>query len=820
MPGESVYAVFAPDGGGIQGPTPTPFRPWELPSRAPPGSIYVRIDADRAEPVVLGRWNGRQWLEPEPPLGEQQQAAYDAGMRGESLLVTGPAGTGKSAMLSRLLRDLRARGKIVAMTASTGIAAVSMGGMTIHSTLGLGRSSSIREAEKMRGVETLSKAQERIGNVDVILVDEVSMLRGDFIEMMSWWLNMVMTTPTTIPFGGKQVIFSGDFCLRRGTEIVMYDGSLRRIEQVKVGEQVMGPDSSPREVLRRFAGKAPLYRVEQTNGDPYFVTGNHQLALVRRGQLARFPHLGGRVNVPVREFLVKSAKYREVFGGFKAGCLRMPRRAVAIDPYFLGLWLGDGFKSGPQLTSMDPEVIDYCRRYAIRRKLQFHIRPERKGTPAQRITISGKTVGRRDRDVNTLLADLLSYRLLRNKHIPDCYLRNAVDVRLKLLAGLIDTDGCWSGNRFVYCSALTRLAQQVKRLADHLGFRTALYRNSANTAWTVTIGGDTWRIPTRIKRKQSRPRSLGHSRTNSTLRVTPSVYGVDHFAGIEVSGDSLFVLADGTVTHNCQLPPVVKPGDRVKHKYAFEAPTWEALTVAYLKKGYRQDDKEMRKYLMRLRMGRNDPETLAYFNQRYRAALPDGVVPTKLFPTNAEAAGVNDVMLRKLPGKEYSFDATYEGHPAWIESVQNNMPCPGILDLKVGALVIFIKNNARLGYANGSRGEVVELSEALVKVRLRTGALVEVPREKWALRDAKEKELATVTQYPLMLAWALTTHRGQGQTLDAVEFDPARTFERALAYVAVSRCRTMAGLSLANRLSPEHVKASPRCVAYYRSLQT
>ena len=191
----------------------------------------------------------------------------------QCFLITGPAGTGKSVLANEIIANLRERKKKVHVTASTGIASIHVGGCTIHSFLGTNICGSVADVEREPwGLN--SNAEFRIKMADVIVVDEVSMLTGDYIDMMDWRLRTVCGRDA--PFAGKQILFFGDFCLAVGTKIVMAGGSLRAVEDIVLGESVMGPDSKPRKVTHRFGGRAPLYDIHQANAATYRVTGNHQ----------------------------------------------------------------------------------------------------------------------------------------------------------------------------------------------------------------------------------------------------------------------------------------------------------------------------------------------------------------------------------------------------------------------------------------------------------------------------------------------------------------------------------------------------------------
>jgi hypothetical protein len=178
----------------------------------PDGARYTISNGDGEEVTLKIRRNG-VWHDWEPPLSEAQQAAYDAAIRGESVLITGPGGCGKSEAVRRIVRDLRYDlGRNVAVTGSTGVAAVNLGGTTFHSFLGTGLSGNREAALRNMRPDSMAKAGERIGAVDSVVVDEISMLHGDFMDMASWWMNLACGNgPEGAPFAGKQLIMVGDF---------------------------------------------------------------------------------------------------------------------------------------------------------------------------------------------------------------------------------------------------------------------------------------------------------------------------------------------------------------------------------------------------------------------------------------------------------------------------------------------------------------------------------------------------------------------------------------------------------------------------------
>lgn len=744
-------------------------------------------------------------------LSDEQAAVMLAIEQRHNILVTGPAGTGKSTLLKALVKKY---GDRMPITATTGIAAVGVGGVTIHSWAGLGLAEGKPEAIARNIRDNKAKALANIVSFNRLAIDEISMMSAGLFDKIDKVFRILRKNDR--PFGGMQLMLFGDFCLKAGTGIVMHDGSLRKIERVKVGDLIMGPDSRPRRVKRVFRGEAQLYRVQQANADEYECTGNHLIQMKRRGNSGRFPKLPNEIAIKASELPSKSKKFLEVFGGYKAGLLQFKKRRVPIEPYFLGMWLGNGESDGYRISDPDPETIEYCEGYA--KRLRLFCEWSKEGDKnCNRISI---TTGKRgNKSLNQLKIWLRKYALLNNKHIPEDYLLNSEQARLELLAGLIDSDGCWSGNRFTFTSVLRRLAEDVKRLADHLGFRTGIFP-VAHGAWTVSIGGETWRIPTKKKRKQSKPRALGRERLNSTLSVTPSDFGA--FAGIEVDGDNLFLLADGTVTHNCQLPPVTKERENdSKEVFAFESRAWAEAEIktALLTKIFRQSDPEFAEALNSIRVGEVTPLVSRLLNSRYiKNRAPDPhpeIEPVTIHTHNGDVEGINDARLAQLAGDAQDYKASDTGKEAGIKLLEKNCLAPTVLRLKIGAQVMLLNNlDPANGLANGSIGRVTKLG-ALPEVQFQNGARRLIEGHSWEIKD-NGKVIAERAQLPLRLAWAITAHKSQGMTLDKIAVYLGKCFEDGQAYVALSRARTLDGLFIESG-GRNSIRASEKAIAFYRN---
>ncbi len=369
-------------------------------------------------------------------------------------------------------------------------------------------------------------------------------------------------------YGGR----NGIKCLAIGTKVIMFDGTLRPIEDVKIGECVMGPDSKPRAVLQTTSGTGPLYTVRQSNGINYTVNEAHILALKKsnsaktdrrimksgnpRSPNGRYPSWPDVSLVGVTVAATQSKRWKEHFRGFKPEIIRFPHREVHIDPYFLGVWLGDGTGREMRITSADTEIIEYCRRLA--ESYGGTISVNKTESKAFDVGVkAGMSPGK-----NMLWRRFREYGLKDNKHIPHDYLANSETVRLNLMAGLMDTDGCLVRHGASLCYVITQtnehLADQIKYLADTLGFRTNISRyqtmcsnnGKRGFAYRLSISGDIARIPCLLPHKRVDVNHPGPQTEFRLSKIQISRVPDGPWAGFTLDGDHLFMLEDGTVTHN------------------------------------------------------------------------------------------------------------------------------------------------------------------------------------------------------------------------------------------------------------------------------
>ncbi len=286
--------------------------------------------------------------------------------------------------------------------------------------------------------------------------------------------------------------------------------------------------------------------------------------LAARTELERFCQSITDENVfdmSIKDYMALDATTKKRLAGVRGECVQWDRQDVSLDPYILGLWLGDGMQHGYSFAcygEKDPEIVNSLEEWGksndatIKQTAQY----------AYGIT-STENFGKKG--YAPLKKHLDKYNLTNNKHIPREYLLNDRATRLAVLAGLIDTDGHVSreGTRATITQGgcHKRLADDIVYLARSLGFCVSV--NLHNTKWTVgeetrhgmayhiNISGETLGdIPTRLPRKKCQGTKIRKT-GSSTGFLTVEDAGIGAYVGLSIDGNERFVLNDFTVTHNC-----------------------------------------------------------------------------------------------------------------------------------------------------------------------------------------------------------------------------------------------------------------------------
>lgn len=229
--------------------------------------------------------------------------------------------------------------------------------------------------------------------------------------------------------------------------------------------------------------------------------------------------------------------------------------------------------------------------------------------------------------------------------------------------------------------------------------------------------------------------------------------------------------------------------------FAFRARSWRDANfhVCYLEEQHRQDDMSLLSILNEIRRGEVSDDT--------REALLSKIVTdehndmTKLFTHNVDVDAFNVKKLAEIDTPERVYDMLATGKQAVVETAKKGCLSPERLCVKIGALVMFVKNNPQQGYVNGTTGKVVDFEDNYPVVETADGKRHVAYPQTWMIADGS-KVLAELSQVPLKLAWAVTIHKSQGMTLDRAHIDLSQSFVPGQGYVALSRIRSLDGLNL------------------------
>ena len=328
-------------------------------------------------------------------------------------------------------------------------------------------------------------------------------------------------------------------CLAVGTPVLMADGTVRPVEQVQVGEYVMGV-AGPRTVLHTARGTSLMYKVTYGWGDSYIVNKDHVLSLKVSRTAGKLSN-GQIVNVSIKDYLQWSDCKKGNHKGWKSG-VDFPERVLPMDPYLFGLWIGDGSTNKTQITTTDPEILAaYVQAYGPPSRVE-------KG-----ITYSfGNTA---------MIRELLATGAFRSKNISMEYLTSSRQQRLELLAGLIDSDGYKEpkDNGYSIVTISDLLKDNYLFLARSLGLHATakrVFKRATNAKhkgalyWNVYIGAEAYEhVPVRLARKKGKQHDKP-KRSGLHFGIKVELVGDGEYAGFSLDGDHLFMLGDFTVTHN------------------------------------------------------------------------------------------------------------------------------------------------------------------------------------------------------------------------------------------------------------------------------
>lgn len=399
----------------------------------------------------------------------------------------------------------------------------------------------------------------------------------------------------------RGVVKSPTGCHRYGQRVIRQDGTFVEVQDVRVGDALLGADSFPRRVLGLCRGEDEMFEVRPLRGQPFVVNGDHVLSLVRT-KASKEPRVRKRVeykscqdhqvvNVTVREWLGWSRWKKHIHKLYAAEEVQFIRTQQdsdrPVDPYFLGVWLGDGTKSLDvvAVTTADAEIEslmrDQARLYGLR--VSNHTYGDRCSTWA--------IVGERKK--SNLLLNQMRALFPAGIRIPAAYRTAPASVRRAVLAGLIDSDGHLSSGRFDFVQKSRAIFEDTLFIARSLGLRAREGKPKlvkGSLYYRVSISGALDTIPTRLLRKQAGPRKQVKNPLRVGFNVVP--VGREPFYGFQLDCDHLYLLDDFTVTHNSGKTEDIF----ATASYLWDARSWRSLILEPTKGLMRQTYERARVY--------------------------------------------------------------------------------------------------------------------------------------------------------------------------------------------------------------------------------
>jgi hypothetical protein len=372
-------------------------------------------------------------------------------------------------------------------------------------------------------------------------------------------------------------------CHALNTPILMFDGSIKMVQDIQVGDLLMGDDSTPRKVLSLGRGRDTMYEIIPTKGESYVFNSEHILSLKYSNlgsihdkrsnkwiarwfdnqkiiiqskkfetkeqadkHLTQFTEESKICDISIKHFLQLSDQHKHQLKLYRVS-VEFPHREIPFDPYIIGLWIGDGTSSKPSITTQDSEIICYLKKTLPKYDLFLQFNQE------YDYSFSDK------KSTNRYTQILKQLNLINNKHIPDIYKINSREIRLQILAGILDTDGHLGKNGcYEFVQKNEKVMDDVIFLARSLGF--AAYKSIKKTSWTylgikkfgiafrTTISGNIEEIPCKIKCKQAQPREQIKNVLVTGFKVIEKK--IDDYYGFTLDGNHRYLLGNFTVTHN------------------------------------------------------------------------------------------------------------------------------------------------------------------------------------------------------------------------------------------------------------------------------
>ena len=347
---------------------------------------------------------------------------------------------------------------------------------------------------------------------------------------------------------GKLILFEeAGKCEKPGTRIIMADGNIKVIEDIVIGDKVMGPDGLPRDVIGTQNGYDHMYDIIPNNGDIQTVNSKHLIYHKKEdwNGYKEYETITAQEYIDIAD---KSPKQSLYYSLVKTDKVEFEEKENIIDPYTFGLWLGDGTKNASHITTIDEAIKNYLFDYSKNNNLKFRIKYN-KNSDAVSVCFS-----KMNNSNNWFLNELKRLNVYNNKHIPESYKLNSKENIRLFLAGLIDTDGYYDKRKNTY-----EIIQKSENIIDDAMFMARSLGIICTKSIKVINGTSYFRlymrynltqIPVILERKKSREDNE-FLRDPLSTRFKVKYNGFGKYYGITITGDNLYLHDDFTICHNC-----------------------------------------------------------------------------------------------------------------------------------------------------------------------------------------------------------------------------------------------------------------------------
>ena len=370
-------------------------------------------------------------------------------------------------------------------------------------------------------------------------------------------------------------------CFAKGTLVRMFNGTLKPIESIKVGDKVMNKDGNGyNSVIETHNGIDNLYTVHQARGIDYTVNSRHILSLKQTRAKQHKVAIPGYKSAEKRRiemlpfdksvihdfdilyYKAQSKNFQKRYTGFKNTDIKLQEKELTIDPYYLGVWLGDGCSiRWYDITNTDKEIIDFF--YSFAEQLGSEAYRVDKITHRIKVTTKAYTKIRPSKGIENYCKAFKELGLIGNKHIPEEYIYNSKENRLKLLAGLIDTDGYKSGrNTLCITQKKECIIQAIEELCHITGFYTNGYRKEVATmkredgsiykceVYRIEINHNDFKELSQYMKVERKKVFKECDRDYYASSIQIESAGIGEYYGFTLDNSPYFLLKDGTVVHN------------------------------------------------------------------------------------------------------------------------------------------------------------------------------------------------------------------------------------------------------------------------------